>query len=124
MKLWKCYNCLDDRDNPGREFFSDARCCPNCGLDADKEERFKSRIIPCVLIHFDPPHDIVEGRGVNKPACGAKKWQAMTGVPSVANCPACKRTDEFRQAEVETDEGEDFPDISIQITPDGPRLEV
>lgn len=93
MKLFKCYNCLSDKEKPGRDFTAAEPKCPHCGLDGT-DPHVKHLIVQRRIVHFEPPHPIAKDRGTGKLACGANRAGTQsTGVITVANCPACKESE-------------------------------
>ena len=88
-KFFNCYNCEDDKGKPGFNFAAEKPVCPKCGLDGT-DPHVAHLIVPCRLIHFEPPHPIAKNRGTGKLACGADRpGTQSTGVITAANCPAC-----------------------------------
>lgn len=111
-RLYRCYNCLDAREIPGRDFLADKPVCPNCNLDGTPGSRFENRIVALRTVHFDPPHPSVKGAGVGLPACGGKREGAMmSGDPNAVNCPKCKTTPAFKARKAAWDSTPD--DIEI-----------
>jgi hypothetical protein len=112
MRLWRCYNCPNDKGVPGRDFMAEPAepVCPKCSLSG-KDPRFGKRIVPLKTVHFDPPHPTVAEAGTGKLACG-QAWKAdtrATGHAGTVNCPACRVTDEFKKAtEAQDPGGDDF----------------
>lgn len=95
-KLWKCYNCETPIGVIGYDFESDVPVCPKCGLDG-RDPVMASRMTERVVIHFDPPHPIMRGRGINKRACDGKPIHGgyAVGEPANVTCPECKTSDAF-----------------------------
>lgn len=85
-RLWYCFNC-------STEFQSPRDLCPNCKADG-QDPRAKGVIAPRKVIHFDPPHAYLHGKGLGFHACdpkaqvGTKGMQASGDIRCV-NCPAC-----------------------------------
>lgn len=105
MKRYKCWNCLDDRNMPGREFEADKPVCPTCGLDPVKHPEGKGLLVEIKPCHFVPPHPVIKSRGTGKRACDGKPVgtasQPCTAEPPVVTCRACQQSDEFRKAAAE-----------------------
>jgi hypothetical protein len=88
-RLWHCFNCSTDFESP-RDL------CPQCGADG-QDPRAGGIIAPRVVIHLDPPHAILLGRGLNTYACNpairvGSKGTRASGDPSAVNCPLCRET--------------------------------
>lgn len=107
-RFWRCYNpkCQPaDAKVPGFDFISEHKMgqCPKCGIE--KGTRFGGFIVPLVVVHFDAPSGVVEGRGVGYAACDVtrdtRKGYRMTGEPAAVNCPLCKDTAAFKGQETE-----------------------
>jgi len=116
MKLFKCYNCTGDDGMAGVDFFAEKPVCPTCKLDG-AEPRFAGRIVQCRIIHFDPPHPVAAGAGLNHLACDPTKKigkvnVVATGVPDVVNCPACRETEAWKAAK-KANETDDVPGITV-----------
>lgn len=97
MPLWICWNCTDEMGRPGKKFEADAPVCP-CGVDGNKPE-MTGYIAKCEVIHFDPPHPVLKGRGMRRRVCDDKPIHEAGGLasghPAAVNCGACKRTPEY-----------------------------
>lgn len=122
-KFFRCMNCLDDKQIPGRDFVAEsAPVCPKCGLDGSPGKQHANLIIPLRTVHFDPPHPTVKNRGVNVPLCGVPfvGGMAMTGDPNVANCPNCKAHADFERIKAAWNVGADdfVTPGDYQITPE------
>lgn len=119
MKLWRCYNgkCSDKPGIPGHDFANDTGKCDRCGVDPS-DKRFGYVITARVVLHFDAPSGIVDGRGVGYIACDPSKAVGKfrsTGDPNVVNCPACQATESFKAAIV----GDAVhPDFDVPVTID------
>jgi hypothetical protein len=97
MRLWLCFNC-----QPQHEFDGGKGICPKCGADHD-DPKSRGAVAPRVVIHFDPPHAVLQGRGIGCYACDPTKavgsqGTRATGDPRVVNCPACKLTTAWKAA--------------------------
>ena len=99
-RRYKCWNCLDDRQMPGREFEAVLPVCPTCTLDGRTPDG-KGVLLEIPFFHFAPPHPVLKGKGTGKRACDGKPTgtdrQPCTGEPSVVTCPACLKTDAYRE---------------------------
>lgn len=115
MKWWKCYNCLDNRNNPGKAFESDKPVCPDCGIDGTVP-RWSGKVVPMSMIHYDPPMDRPASQHHNHAACDSRiktftdDAVMLTGERIAVTCPACKETEAFKgsPAELELPAGKDF----------------
>ncbi|WP_020474925.1 hypothetical protein [Zavarzinella formosa] len=119
-KLYRCYNCSDDKGMPGRDFAADKPVCPKCGLDGSPGSRFASKIVALRTIHLDPPHPTVKSAGTGQPACGVPRLgsMAMTGDPNVVNCPKCRETPEWKTLKARRDASPDdieLPDFPVVV---------
>lgn len=121
-KLFRCYNCLDDKGTPGRDFTATGSpVCPDCTLDGTPGKEHANMIVPLRTLHYDPKHHVVKCRGTGAPVCGAPRISgiAMTGNPNVVNCPACMATETFKTELAEFNIGvDDFQppvDFTIKI---------
>jgi hypothetical protein len=108
-KLYRCYNCTDATDMPGKDFAADLPKCPYCGLDGSPGTRFENRIVQLRAIHFDPPHPTVKNAGTGLPACGRPRVgnMAMSGDPDAVNCPACRESAAWKERKRLKDSGPD-----------------
>jgi hypothetical protein len=107
MRMFRCYNCPNEKDVPGRDFIAEAGAakCQVCGLDGADKQHGKM-IVSLKTVHFDPPHSVIRGGTAQKIACG-RTWGAATQVTAHAasvTCPACKATPAWKEAS-ETQEG-------------------
>lgn len=103
MKAFRCYNCEDERGVPGHPFFAETPVCPKCGLDGTKPQ-YARHFAPMKAIHFDTPDPAFakskNKHGSGKAACSPDLKNVMlTNAPNVVNCPACKETDEWKDAD-------------------------
>lgn len=115
-KRYRCLNprCSDRPGIPGHEFVSDEGKCDKCGTRQD-DTRTGRYIHTLKVLHYDPP-SAVEGVGKGYIACDpqrdlAKQPARYTGFAPEVNCPACRETEEWKQANKEAlllDE-DDFP---------------
>lgn len=96
MKLWKCWNCHDDRGNPGKDFAAAEPVCPGCGLDARTPDG-KDAVVARAVIHLDPPHPVRRNKGTGARPCDGKPVGVgmASGVPAAVTCPACRATAAF-----------------------------
>lgn len=122
-RFYRCYNpnCTEHPAKmPGYDFTADVPVCPKCKVDA-RQPRFSHLIVPLVIIHFDPPSQ-VPGYGVGELACDGKPsaGRMATGDPEVVNCPACRQTDVWKEAQKGKAVDPRF-DFNIDVTPEGPR---
>jgi hypothetical protein len=106
VKLWKCWNCTDDRGNPGKDFAGTEPVCPGCGLDARTPDG-KDAVVARATIHLDPPHPVRRNKGTGKRACDGKPVGTgmASGVPDAVTCPACRATAAYRAAADEFGDG-------------------
>ena len=112
-RLYRCYNCPDAREIPGRDFLADKPVCPACGLDGAPGSRFENKIVQLRTVHLDPPHASVKGSGIGSPACGGKREGAMmSGDPNAVNCPKCKESAAFKARKAAWDSSPDDIDVS------------
>lgn len=90
MPLYRCLNCLREAESP---------TCEPCGLDSAKDPKDARSIVELCILHFDPPHPTVRGRGLGHAACDPRMkvgtGAMYTGEKSVVNCPACKESSAF-----------------------------
>lgn len=100
MNHYLCLNCADDKGIPGKKFWSDTAKC-SCGVDATVPE-LASYLKKLVLMHYDPPHPVLHGRGTNKKLCDGQSVHTLvpakesyTGDPSCVTCPLCKAHAKF-----------------------------
>ena len=101
MRRWRCSQCNHDFKTERNEA---ATVCPKCKIDTAAHPRFKTVLVECKTLHFDPPTQVA-GIGLNRPACkpAAKIASGFgsdmgTGEPSMVNCEACRATPEWHQA--------------------------
>lgn len=102
MGLWRCRNqrcsTAGPAERPSFEFEADAPTCPKCGVD--KRQPDGLHVIAAVaVIHYDPPHERVDGRGRNTLACQPKRpvmGLHATGETARVNCPRCRDTDVYK----------------------------
>jgi hypothetical protein len=115
-KLWKCYHCLNEKQVPGRDFAAEKPICPNCGLDATgADPRIKHLIIPCRLVHFEPPHAIVDSIGCGKLACGKPIHNAQhTLAIKAVNCPDCIASEAGKKAAMDGGGADEF-ELPLEI---------
>lgn len=93
-KRYRCINC-------GNEFVSEKRACVTCALDAATDPQAAHVIFPLVLLHYDPPHPKIKGRGRGHRACDPTTPITKgrgSGEARQVNCDACKATAAFRDA--------------------------
>lgn len=101
-RLWLCFNC-----EPQNKFQGPKPICPGCGADGN-DPKSGGCIAPRVVIHFDPPHPVLKGKGLNTHACdtatrvGTKGMQASGDVRAV-NCPACLASEAAKRMAEELD---------------------
>lgn len=97
MKLWKCWNCEDDRGNPGRDFEADGPVCPACGLDGRTPDG-RDAVVARAVVHLDPPHPVRKAKGTGKRPCDGKPVGVgmATGHPAAVTCPACRASAAFK----------------------------
>jgi len=105
MVSFRCYNCVNAKGLPGKDFEAEATkpTCPACGLNG-LDARFKHYIVLLETIHFDPPHPVVKNMGCGVMACGIPERGRFTGEPLVVNCPACRATEVWKKAVAATPE--------------------
>jgi hypothetical protein len=98
-KLWKCYNCLDDRAIPGRDFFADTPVCPKCGADKS-DPQAANTVVACRIVHLEPPHPFLVNKGTGTIACGFVRTPdtRITGETLATNCPKCRASDAYKAA--------------------------
>jgi len=128
-KFFRCYNCVDDKGIPGRDFTADASkpVCPKCLLDGTPGKAHANMIAALRTIHYDPKHETVKSRGQNTPVCGAPRASttAMSGNPNIVNCLACQATDTFKAEKAEfnagADEFEQPADFQISVDVTGEK---
>ena len=94
-KRYRCTNC-------GTEFVADKPACATCAIDATTDPQAAHVIHALVVVHYDPPHAKIKGRGRGHHACDpsqrvGKKGRA-TGEARNVNCDACKATPAFQDA--------------------------
>lgn len=116
-KIFKCYNCENDKGVPGKDFVAEVPKCPTCGLDGT-DKHVAHLIVTCRLIHFNPPHPIAKGVGSKDLACGASPMNAQVTKEIVAaNCPACLASEAGRAAaRAQALTGDEF-DVIVSIDP-------
>lgn len=124
MKGWRCYNCNNDKGDPGLDFYGDKPICPKCGLDGTNQ-RYRGLFAALKVIHFDAPDPaLAKGsgrhtRGIGHAACDPKLKVGTvqaTGEPTVVNCPACRESQAWIDADktVNFNPEDDFP-VSIDL---------
>lgn len=95
-KLWKCYNC-ETPTGHGTDFAGAVGKCPKCGADTSS-----GRVVQRAVIHFDPPHPVLQAKGTNRRACDSTKPiqggenDHGTGEPAAVTCPACQQSTVFK----------------------------
>lgn len=126
-KLYMCYNCMGTNGVPGKPFEVERGdvACPECGLT---QKESQSHIVKREVIHFDPPHPKIKGKGTNKRACDGRAIQGgmATGAPSSVTCPNCKTKPAYINAAEESGDPEvpSEQDYSIQSMETSNNLEV
>jgi hypothetical protein len=116
MGLYLCFNCLNDKGVPGKPFEADLPVCP-CGVDGRSPD-MAAYVHKREVIHFDPPHAILKGRGVRKVACtGAAvgTGQMASGHPAAVNCRKCQETAEYAKACEQFGEPAPIPDADFKV---------
>lgn len=124
MQLLRCQNEACSKDPHGRLIFDftleddQPPVCPSC--ETDMRER-PEIVVRRKLIHYDPPHLKIKGRGQSKAACGAAGWESsdrvgFTGEPGSVSCPQCRATEVWRTNAIEMRVVEKF-DLVTQIDP-------
>ena len=123
MGLWRCWNprCTDG-PKPGFDFeaaaVGDVGECPKCHVKSN-DPRFGNLIVRRVVIHFDPPHEAIDGATLAVCACDGKPrfprktsnaWPAVT-------CPVCMQTPAFAAAKA-AESAEVHPDFAVPIAGD------
>lgn len=106
MGLWRCTRISCSTDPHGRNLFdfeADLPVCPKCAADMRKP---RSGVLKLECVHYDPPGDLVIDqfrRGKNEAACApGKPFRGFaSGAPDAVTCPACKRTEAWREAAVD-----------------------
>lgn len=69
--------------------------CPECG---------SANVVRLEVIHFDPPRGKFPAKGTA--ACnGSIRYTSGTAVPAVVNCPACRETQAWQEADAATRRG-------------------
>lgn len=103
MPTFLCRNHPDPAG--GAPFEADKPVCPFCGLDRDERPEYRQYIAEREVVHFDPPHPVLLGGGLNKTACGSQplggdprngRFVYASGDRLAVTCPACKLTDAFK----------------------------
>lgn len=111
MGLFKCMNkrCWSESGRPGFDFEDGMPVCPKCNTD-QRDKRLGYLIVDRVLIHYDPPHDSVDGVGKGYIACSkipvhevAMRGQQASGEPVAVNCQKCKESAEWPKDWIEMD---------------------
>lgn len=101
-RLFKCYAC-PEHAGKGFDFQAKEAVCPKCGNDGtDPTNRLAHMIVPQVVMHYIPP--VRSGAMIGKGyiACTKKRiggGMRATGETAVANCPACRASEEFKAAD-------------------------
>jgi hypothetical protein len=120
--LLRCYNAECSSDPHGRLGFDfeptpAGPICPRCQRDARKPEN-RSMIVRLEIIHWhitDPKGpDIGHGHRFRLACGGSFRGKRATAIASVANCPDCRATDEWKAAAKEADPYGDFP-VEIDV---------
>lgn len=91
-RLWHCFNCATDFEGPTAK-------CTGCGAE---NEGGRDIIAQRLVIHFDPPHPIIKGRGLGHHACNpeqkvASQGMRSTGYPGSVTCPMCKASEVWKE---------------------------
>lgn len=143
-RLFRCNNCVNDATGANGVDFTapaDKPVCPTCGANRNDPDE-AALIDELVVIHWEPAHPkahrfkkLIGTKGCGHVACqpGKKHFGTnlqVTGDPSVANCPACKATKEFKAATGTTlNPKYDLPvgfneagDLQFLPNPDGVKL--
>jgi len=97
--LYLCYNCASAEHPMGKPFEADLPVCA-CGVDGRVPE-MAAYIAKREVIHFDPPHDILKGRGKRKHACSDEavgRGPMAAGHPAAVTCAKCTATEVYREA--------------------------
>lgn len=119
MPKYLCMNCTNDKGTPGKPFAADVPKCP-CGVDGTLPE-YAAFIVPQAVLHYDPPHAILKGKGTNKAACDGKPVQGRyaTGDPREVNCDQCKEKKVWKDGM--TAAGEYFVTVDpvLNVAPNG-----
>lgn len=97
MPVYRCANCQEEAEHP-----APGKCLP-CGLDAKEEPRDAASLVELAVIHFDPPHKAIKGRGKGHAACNPKLKIGRgvahaTGEREHVTCPGCKFSTAFGEA--------------------------
>lgn len=119
MRPYVCYNCLNSKGVPGRQFMAASPVCPTCGADRVNDPKAATIILDAKLIHFEAPHAILSERGCGRLACGLQMTNRMfSGDPDAVNCPKCKASPEWaarhKAKHTSVDEFEEF-DVPIIV---------
>jgi hypothetical protein len=95
VPLYRCANCRRVAEHPA------PRCEP-CGLDPAADPRDATYLAELAVVHFDPPHRTVFGRGLGHAACDPKTrvgvGASFTGERDHVTCPACRAAAAFAAA--------------------------
>ncbi len=124
MQLLRCQNENCSTDKHGRLIFDfqvedhEPPVCPTCGTDMRERPEF---IVRRKLMHYDPPHARLKGRGKNEAACGRTGWESddrtgYTGDPGAVTCDRCKATEVWAANAVEMRVVEKF-DLVTELDP-------
>jgi hypothetical protein len=93
------FRCLNQKCATG-DFEAAGAVCPGCKIDGNVPE-LKPMIQRLVTVHFDPPHPVLSGRGLNVLACNPKRavfGLAASGDHTAVNCPKCKATPAYKNS--------------------------
>ncbi len=122
MRPYVCYNCLNAKGTPGRQFIAAQPICPTCGADRVNDPKAKHVILDGKLIHFEGPHAIIREKGCGKLACGLQMAnRQFSGDPDAVNCPKCKASPEWierhKAKHTSVDELQEFDVPNVEIDP-------
>lgn len=94
LKPYMCLNCTDETGGRGKKFWAERPVC-SCGVDG-KNPEYAGMLRRCVVVHFEPPHPVLKGKGTGKQLCDGRTTkeydpnrEAATGSYDAVTCPDC-----------------------------------
>ena len=94
LKPYMCLNCTDETGGKGKKFWSEKPVC-SCGVDG-KDKQYAGVLRRCVVIHYEPPHPVLKGKGTGKQLCDGRPTKeydpnkdAASGSYPAVTCPDC-----------------------------------